>query len=47
MIDYTNKEALRIICKWVNEDIVGDINKQALVTILNHYIELAGHYDDE
>ena len=49
MTEYSNKEALRILCKWLNDDIDGiksNIDKQALATVLSHYIELAGHYDD-
>lgn len=49
MIEYSNKEALRILCKWLNDDIDGiksNIDKLALATVLSHYIELAGHYDD-
>jgi len=47
MIEYTNKEAVRILCKWLNEELVCDIDKQALATVLHHYIELVGHYDVE
>lgn len=46
MIEYSNKEAHRIIHKWLNEDLLCDIDRVALSTLLHHYVELVGHYDE-
>lgn len=42
---YTNEEAFRIIRKWLNEEILCDIDRQALATILGHYSELIDKYE--
>lgn len=37
---YTRPDAYRTIRKWLNEDIISPIDKQALATVLEHYSEM-------
>jgi hypothetical protein len=46
MIKYTNADAHRTVRKWLNEDIIAPIDRQALATLLHHYSELIGEYNE-